>query len=123
MEHTKDDTSIRKFIATKGYFPKLREGAVVQCETTYVILQLMKGYSLFSTLSKPGRMLFTDRQYKSQYNRRQLPKYIYGLVEQVSTDASCEENYFLDIIEVNFFGEHILKGFGKRCSPKLEMWE
>ena len=123
MEHTFDDTSIRKFIANRGYFPKLREGAVVQCETKNILRHLMQGYTLFTTLNEPGKMLFTDRQFKREYNRHKLPKYIYGLVEKVSTDASCDHNYFLDIIEVNFFGEHILKGFGKRCSPKLEIWE
>ena len=29
----------------------------------------------------------------------------------------------VDIIEVNFFAENLLKGFGKRCSPTIQMWE
>ena len=122
-EHTKDDIFIRQFIANKGYFPKLSEGEIVRCKTTDVISQLMSGYSEYCTLNEPGRMMFTDRHYKSNYNRHQLPKYIYSLVEQVATDASCENEYFLDLIMINFFGEHLLKGFGKRCSTKLQLWE
>ena len=123
MEHTKGDLCIRKYIANKGYQPKLRKGAIVQCETNAVISKLMTGYAQYSTLNEPGRMLFTDRHFKSSYNRHCLPKYIYSLVEQVATDTSCENNYYLDIIEVTFYGEHLLRGFGKRCSPKLQMWE
>ena len=81
----------------------------MRCKTTDVISQLMSGYSEYCTLNEPGRMMFTDRKYKSNYNRHQLPKYIYGLVEQVATDASCENNYYLDLIIVNCFGEHLLK--------------
>ena len=122
-EHTKDDISIRKFVANRGYLPKLREGSIVQCETQYAIRQLMKGYSHFNTLNESGKMLFTDRKYKRGYNRHKIPKYIYGLVKQVATDASCENKYDLDIIEINFFAEHLLKGFGLRCSPTIQMWE
>jgi len=123
MEHTLDDTSIRKFIANKGYFPKLREGAIIQCETRKVLNQIMEGYTTYSTLNEPGKMMFTDRQYKRSYNRHTLPKYIYGLVEEVATDASCDNSYYLDIIRVNFYGEHLLKGFGYRCCTKLSLWE
>ena len=123
MEHTEDDSYIGVYITEKGYKPKIREGAIVQCLTRNVIPQLMTGYQIFSSCNEAGKMMFTDRHFKSNYNRNKLPEYIYGLVEEVSTDASCENNYYLDIFKVNFYGEHLLKGFGKKCSPKLQMWE